>query len=60
LRNNGVSGYLDFSFEHKLQEFFQFFIGKSEPTLKVAREISRKLDIEASIVLGFQSFSFIW
>jgi HTH-type transcriptional regulator/antitoxin HigA len=25
---------------------------KSEPTLKVAREISRKLDIEASIVLG--------
>ena len=26
--------------------------GKSEPTLKVAREISVKLDIDASIVLG--------
>lgn len=26
--------------------------GKNEPTLKVAREISSKLDIEASIVLG--------
>jgi len=26
--------------------------GKSEPTLKVARDISRKLNIDASIVLG--------
>ncbi len=30
----------------------EYLSGKSEPTLKVAREISRKLDIEASIVLG--------
>jgi len=30
----------------------EYLNGKSEPTLKVAREISRKLDIEASIVLG--------
>ncbi|MDL2255382.1 helix-turn-helix domain-containing protein [Parabacteroides sp. OttesenSCG-928-G06] len=26
--------------------------GRSEPTLKIAREISRKLDIDADIVLG--------
>ena len=26
--------------------------GRSEPTLKVARTISQKLDIDASIVLG--------
>lgn len=26
--------------------------GKCEPTLKMAREISRKLDIDANIVLG--------
>jgi HTH-type transcriptional regulator/antitoxin HigA len=30
----------------------EYLNGKSEPTLKVAREISKKLDIEASIVLG--------
>ncbi|MEB2786390.1 helix-turn-helix domain-containing protein [Algoriphagus persicinus] len=30
----------------------EYLNGKSEPTLKVARDISRKLDIEASIVLG--------
>lgn len=29
-----------------------YFTGKSEPTLKVAREISRKLGIDADIVLG--------
>ncbi|MBW3470203.1 helix-turn-helix domain-containing protein [Arthrospiribacter ruber] len=30
----------------------EYLNGKSEPTLKIAREISKKLDIEASIVLG--------
>lgn len=30
----------------------EYLNGKSEPTLKVAREISRKLKIDASIVLG--------
>lgn len=30
----------------------EYLNGKSEPTLKVAREISRKLNIDASIVLG--------
>jgi HTH-type transcriptional regulator/antitoxin HigA len=30
----------------------EFMTGKSEPTLKVAREISRKLNIDPSIVLG--------
>jgi len=30
----------------------EYLNGKSEPTLKIAREISRKLDIDASIVLG--------
>lgn len=30
----------------------EYLNGKSEPTLKVAREISRKLGIDASIVLG--------
>lgn len=29
-----------------------YISGRSEPTLKVAREISRKLNIDASIVLG--------
>lgn len=29
-----------------------YFAGRSEPTLKVAREISRKLNIDANIVLG--------
>ena len=30
----------------------EYLTGKSEPTLKVAREISKKLNIDASIVLG--------
>ena len=30
----------------------EYLNGKSEPTLKIAREISKKLDIDASIVLG--------
>ena len=30
----------------------EYFLGKCEPTLKVAREISRKLNIDANIVLG--------
>lgn len=30
----------------------EYLSGKCEPTLKVAREISRKLDIDANIVLG--------
>jgi HTH-type transcriptional regulator/antitoxin HigA len=30
----------------------EYLTGKSEPTLKVAREMSKKLDIDASIVLG--------
>jgi len=30
----------------------EYLSGKSEPTLKVAREMSRKLNIDASIVLG--------
>jgi len=30
----------------------EYMTGKSEPTLKVAREISRKLNIDPSIVLG--------
>ncbi|AOR29174.1 transcriptional regulator, XRE family [Formosa sp. Hel1_33_131] len=30
----------------------EYLTGKSEPTLKVARTISKKLGIEASIVLG--------
>ena len=29
-----------------------YLTGRSEPTLKVARDISRKLNIDASIVLG--------
>ena len=29
-----------------------YLTGRSEPTLKVAREISRKLDIDANIILG--------
>ena len=29
-----------------------YMSGKCEPTLKIAREICRKLDIDASIVLG--------
>ena len=30
----------------------EYLTGKSEPTLKVAREISKKLSIEPAIVLG--------
>lgn len=30
----------------------EYLTGKSEPTLKVAREISKRLEIDASIVLG--------
>ncbi|MDO5343121.1 MAG: helix-turn-helix domain-containing protein [Bacteroidia bacterium] len=30
----------------------EYMTGKSEPTLKVAREISRKLNIDPAIVLG--------
>lgn len=30
----------------------EFLTGRSEPTLKVAREISKKLNIDANIVLG--------
>lgn len=30
----------------------EYLTGKSEPTLKVARKISKKLNIDASIVLG--------
>ena len=29
-----------------------YLTGRSEPTLKVAREISKKLNIDANIVLG--------
>ena len=29
-----------------------FFAGKSEPTISVAREISRQLNVDASVVLG--------
>lgn len=30
----------------------EYLSGKSEPTLKVAREISKKLNIDANIILG--------
>lgn len=30
----------------------EYLNGKSEPTLKVAREISRRLNIDADVVLG--------
>lgn len=30
----------------------EYLTGKSEPTLKIGREISKKLNIDASIVLG--------
>ena len=30
----------------------EYLTGKSEPTLKAAREISKKLNIDASVVLG--------
>jgi len=48
LDQKALSQYLGVS-SSRISEYLN---GKSEPTLKVAREISRKLDIEASIVLG--------
>ncbi|MCS2804368.1 helix-turn-helix domain-containing protein [Bacteroides fragilis] len=36
----------------------EYLSGKCEPTLKVAREISRKLNIDANIVLGGISVNF--
>jgi len=30
----------------------EYLSGKSEPTLKIAREISKKLNIDSDIVLG--------
>ena len=48
LSQKALSEYLGVS-TSRISEYLN---GKSEPTLKVAREISRKLDIEASIVLG--------
>ena len=30
----------------------EYLTGKSEPTLKVAREINKKLNIDASVILG--------
>ncbi|WP_194775555.1 helix-turn-helix domain-containing protein [Pararhodonellum marinum] len=48
LTQKALSEYLGVS-TSRISEYLN---GKSEPTLKVAREISRKLDIEAAIVLG--------
>jgi HTH-type transcriptional regulator / antitoxin HigA len=48
LSQKALSQYLGVS-TSKISEYLN---GKNEPTLKIAREISRKLDIEASIVLG--------
>lgn len=48
LNQKSLSEYLGVS-TSRISEYLN---GKSEPTLKIAREISRKLDIEASIVLG--------
>jgi len=48
LSQKSLSEYLGVS-TSRISEYLN---GKSEPTLKIAREISRKLDIEASIVLG--------
>jgi HTH-type transcriptional regulator / antitoxin HigA len=48
LTQKSLSEYLGVS-TSRISEYLN---GKSEPTLKIAREISRKLDIEASIVLG--------
>jgi len=48
LNQKALSEYLGVS-TSRISEYLN---GKSEPTLKVAREISRKLDIDASIVLG--------
>lgn len=48
LSQKALSDFLGVS-SSKISEYLN---GKSEPTLKIAREISRKLDIEAAIVLG--------
>lgn len=48
LTQKSLSEYLGVS-TSRISEYLN---GKSEPTLKIAREISKKLDIEASIVLG--------
>lgn len=48
LSQKALSNFLGIS-SSRISEYLN---GKSEPTLKVARDISRKLDIEASIVLG--------
>lgn len=38
----------------------EYLSGKCEPTLKVAREISRKLNIDANIVLGYKCKFLSW
>ncbi|MCH7399810.1 helix-turn-helix domain-containing protein [Belliella sp. DSM 107340] len=48
LTQKSLSEYLGVS-TSRISEYLN---GKSEPTLKIAREISRKFDIEASVVLG--------
>jgi len=48
LTQKSLSEYLGVS-TSRISEYLN---GKSEPTLKIAREISRKLNIDASIVLG--------
>jgi HTH-type transcriptional regulator / antitoxin HigA len=48
LSQKALSEYLGIS-TSRVSEYLN---GKSEPTLKIAREISIKLDIDASIVLG--------
>ncbi|MEZ3589778.1 MAG: transcriptional regulator [Muribaculaceae bacterium] len=42
----------DYSDKHFTLGEPSYISGKSEPTLKVAREMSRKLNIDANIVLG--------
>lgn len=48
MNQNGLSKLLGIS-SSRVSEFLN---GKSEPTLMLARDISVKLDIDASIVLG--------
>ena len=38
--------------QKNLSTTYDYISGKCEPTLKVAREISQKLNIDANIVLG--------
>ena len=38
----------------------EYLSGKSEPTLKIGREISRKLHIDANIVLGCKFFNSLY